>query len=176
MDMAIPAWLTTPRLMLRPLGTGDADALHALVVQPGVRRHLFDGGVLARAEAEAMAAESLRRFDACGAGLWAVYEIARAGRLAGIAGFWRFGNAGRRSSEELVFALDESCWGCGLATEASGAVLGHVREALGWRLARASVDEGNLASARTLARLGFRECGQSVRSGRVLRLFERPLP
>ena len=66
--------------------------------------------------------------------------------LAGISGFWRFEHGpGRRSTDELVFALDESCWGRGLALEASQAVLRHVRDGLGWDEASASADDGNLA-------------------------------
>ena len=42
--------------------------------------------------------------------------------------------------------------------------------------ASASADDGNLASARTLARLGFREHGHALRPGGLLRLFHRPLP
>ena len=177
MDTPHIPWLVTHRLMLRPLETGDAEALHALLMQPGVRRHLFDDIVPARAHVDAMAVESRQRFEDCGAGLWAVFEIASPDKLAGISGFWRFEHGpGRRSTDELVFALDESCWGRGLALEASQAVLRHVRDGLGWDEASASADDGNLASARTLARLGFREHGHALRPGGLLRLFHRPLP
>ena len=38
MDTARTARLATQRLVLRPLGPDDGDALHALLVQPGVQR------------------------------------------------------------------------------------------------------------------------------------------
>ncbi len=176
MDTARTARLATQRLVLRPLGPDDGDALRALLVQPGVRRHLFDGIVPGRAEVDAMAVESGCRFGTCGAGLWLAFEIARPQAPAGLAGFWRFEQGGGRPPvDELVFALDESCWGRGLATEASRAVLGYARDVLGWTEARASADDGNLASARTLVRIGFREYGQAFRPGSVLRLFRKPL-
>lgn len=172
MDTARSAHLHTQRLALRPLAPGDGEALHALLVQPGVRRHLFDGIAVARAQVDAMVAGSQERFAGYGVGLWLAFEIARPSAPAGIAGFWAFEHA---AQDELVFALDEACWGRGLAAEASQAVLGYARDALGWIEARASIDDGNLASARTLARLGFRENGQAVRAGDVLRLFRKPL-
>ena len=176
MNAGLSRSLATQRLTLRPLRYSDLDPLHALLAQPGVRRHLYDDRSPAPDEVAALIAGSRHRFETCGAGSWVVFEMARPATLAGIVGFHGFDHGpGRRSEEEMVFALGESHWGRGLATEAANAVLMHVRDALGWTEAQASVDHGNQASVRTLQRLGFRECADTFMQGGMLRTFRRML-
>jgi len=168
--------LLTRRLTLRPTTADDVDALHALLAQPGVRRHLCDGRMPQRAEVAAMLAASQRLRDASGEGLWAILENARGWALAGVAGLWPYRRIDTAPPvHELVFALGEDCWGRGLATEAGGALLGYARDTLGWRTAQASTNAGNTASVRTLIRLDFFEAETVPRQSGPLRIFRRTL-
>lgn len=122
-----------------------------------------------------LSTESARCFEG-GAGLWMVAEAADPWAPAGLVGFWRSMHRPPWPPEdELVFALNPSHWGRGLATEASEAALRHARDALGWVEARASIDDRNCAAVRTVARLGFRELGYAFRPGCVSRVFGRRL-
>lgn len=168
--------LLTRRLSLRPLTIDDLDALHALLAQPGVRRHLCDGRTLRRSDVAAMLATSQRLRAASGEGLWAILENARGWTLAGVAGLWPYRHVDLAPpAAELVFALDEGCWGRGLANESCGALLGYARDMLGWQTAQASTNFGNNASVRTLTRLDFVECGAVPAQGGPLRVFRRTL-
>ncbi len=66
---ALPA---SPRLRYRPVVPDDVDALHALAVDPHIRRYLFDGEVVPR-EWAAEVVEASRRGEG-GAGLWLLFE------------------------------------------------------------------------------------------------------
>ncbi len=170
------ALLVTPRLTLRPLAAEDSAELHALLVQPGVRRRLCDDRALTLAEVEAMVATSLRRHADAGTGLWALMRNARPGLLAGCVGLWRYErDTATEAPEELVFALCETHWGSGYALEGGTALLAHARDALGWYQACASTDLGNNASIRTLWRLGFVEAGLAQGPNGALRRFRRVL-
>jgi len=77
-----------------------------------------------------------------------------------------------RGEERLAFYLARPYWGCGLATEAGRAFI-----ALGfgdWKLSRivSSVEVGNDASMRVLAKLGFRWFEDEAVNGRSFRKFE----
>jgi ribosomal-protein-alanine N-acetyltransferase len=171
----MPDLLVTRRLTLRPVSGDDIDALHALLAQPGVRRHLCDGRVTPRVEVETMLATSARLRDADGTGLWALAENARPSTLAGIVGWWPYRHLDFPEVSELLFALSEAFWGRGLAMEAGTAMLGYARDTLGWRQAQASTSLGNNASIRTLWRLDFSEAEIVRGLAGALRIFRRAL-
>lgn len=111
-----------------------------------------------------------------GRGLWAIQESARGWTLAGVAGLWPYRHVDIAPPvTELVFALDEGCWGRGLANEAGGALLGYAPDMLGWQTAQASTDFGNNASIRTLTRLDFVQAEVVPEQGGLLRIFRRTL-
>jgi ribosomal-protein-alanine N-acetyltransferase len=153
------AVLHTERLTLRPLGRGDAGALHALWSAPGVVRFLWDGKAIPFEQTEDILARSERLFAESGYGLWGAW--ARDGdQLVGFAGLWFF----RDPPElELIYGVADDLCGQGIATEAAAAVLEHAIEELGMDVIRASTDAPNTASMHVLDKLGFR----FVRRGRV---------
>ncbi len=169
--------LLTERLRLQPMHRGDLDALHALVVQPGVRRYLFDERILSREETDRMLAASTRQHVENGIGLWGIRAHGSA-RLIGFVCLWPFayeeawGEADAAPKNELGFALDADFHERGYATEACRALIAYARERLGWDRIRASTDLCNNAATRVLWRLRFAET--LVVRGRVgpLRLFE----
>ena len=150
--------LLTERLCLQPMHRGDLDALHALVVQPGVRRYLFDERILSREETDMMLAASTRQHVESGIGLWGI-RTHGSPRLIGFVCLWPFaheyapGNADATPQNELGFALDADCHEQGYATEACRALVAYARECLGWDRVRASTDLCNNAATRVLWRL-----------------------
>jgi RimJ/RimL family protein N-acetyltransferase len=55
--------LTTGRLTLRPLSSGDVDALYRISDKPLVRRYLWDNAPVSRADVEEVVESSRRMFS-----------------------------------------------------------------------------------------------------------------
>jgi ribosomal-protein-alanine N-acetyltransferase len=143
--------LQTERLRLRPLTPDDAEALHRLWTDPGVRQYLWDGEVIAREKTEEIVRRSAELFETTGLGLWAVLPR-DSEALAGFCGYWFF----RDPPElELLYGIAEEQWGRGLATEAARAMLRYGFEVLGFERIAASTDAANTASVRVMEKLGM---------------------
>jgi len=156
----LPARIETARLLLRPLGPGDADVVHRLWTErdprvPPERRVDGDGHPTrdeVRARLAVQAEESLRT----GLGLRAV-ELRAAPGVVGYCGLV----VGSASVEEpeLAFELLRAVHGDGLATEAACAVVAAARGSGRTRL-WATVRRWNVPSLRVLAKAGFTESGR----------------
>lgn len=142
--------LRASRLVLRPAGLADLEAMHALWTEPDVRRHLWDDVVIPVEQAREVLETTERHFGERGYGIWVVHER-EAGGLVGFAGCRPWGTG----EPELLYGLRAAWWGRGLATEACHAALGHVFETLGHRLVFAATDPPNAASIRVMERLGM---------------------
>lgn len=144
--------LETNRLRLSPLGLGDANALHRLWTDPGVRQYLWDGEAIPREQTEAVVRRSVELFAVEGLGLWAVLPR-DGGELIGFCGYWFF----RDPPElELLYGIGAEHWGKGYATEAARAMLRYGFEHLGFDHVAASTDAPNTASVRVMQKLGMR--------------------
>jgi len=156
----LPARIETARLLLRPLGPGDADVVHRLWTErdprvPPERRVDGDGHPTrdeVRARLAVQAEESLRT----GVGQLAV-ERRDAPGVVGYCGLV----VGRASAEEpeIVVELLHEAQGQGIATEAVRAVVDAARATGRVRL-WATVRRWNAASLRVLAEAGFTESGR----------------
>lgn len=134
-------------LVLRPLVPSDADALHVLFTEPGVRQYLFDDILLTREETQKHVEAALTH-DA-----WVV-------ELNGlVVGFVSLRPAG--NDRELTIVVSERCWGRGVAFEAARAAMGHGFDVLKLDRILACVDLPNERSHRLMARLGFRPTGET---------------
>jgi RimJ/RimL family protein N-acetyltransferase len=165
----VPPVLVTARCELRPVTPGDAAELHALWVRPGVRRFLWDDEIilLERTADAIRTSEALFRDHRFG--LWTL-RMQGETPMAGFAGIWRF----RDPPEfELLYGVAESCWGRGLAVEASRAVLDYCRDALAMTAVRASTDAANTASVRVLEKLGFAQVRRAMVGGLDTLFYER---
>ena len=124
--------LRTARLLLRPVVPGDVDALHALLTDPAVRRHLLDGETVSRDFVARSIADSQAAFARIGCGLYAVHEADQE-PLLGMCGLHLSGMPPER---QLVYALAPAAWGQGYASEAVRAVIARARalrfKAIGW--------------------------------------------
>ena len=154
--------LTTPRLVLRPAVEADLEALWQLLILPDVKRYLCDDKTLAREVVAGILAEHLAAAGK-GMGMWIALHD---GAFAGIAALKPVAQVlvdlipSLDGEVEPTIAFAPTLWGRGLAGEALDAVLAHGFGALGLVRIAGVCDAPNLASARMLARAGFREIGE----------------
>jgi ribosomal-protein-alanine N-acetyltransferase len=154
--------LTTPRLVLRPATEADLDALWQLLILPDVKRYLCDDKTLPREVVAGILAEHLAAADK-GMGMWIALH---GGAFAGIAALKPVAQVlvdlipALGGEVEPTIAFEPALWGRGLAGEALDAVLAHGFGTLGLARIAGVCDAPNLASARMLARAGFRELGE----------------
>lgn len=139
--------LTTDRLLLRPLRSGDVPAVHAYAGDPEVVRYM-DWGPNTLAETEAFVAEAVH--PAPGVHLFAV-DLG--GTVIGAVQLRVTSEAHGRA--EFGYALARSAWGRGYATEASVAVLAHAFDVLALHRVAATCDPANHASRRVLEKAGL---------------------
>lgn len=147
--------LTTERLRLRPLDHGDVDALHAVCMDPDVRRYLWDDRIVPRETVEELIRRSEADFAANGWGFFAIElqkESPALGSLVGFCGHRRFEDM---TQVELLYAIAPLYWGEGFVTEAAIEVLRHGFETCGIERVVASTDTPNQRSVRVLQRLGM---------------------
>jgi RimJ/RimL family protein N-acetyltransferase len=134
-------------VVLRPLEPSDADALHALFTEPGVRQYLFDDVLLTREETQKHVDAALTH-DA-----WVV-ELD--GLVVGFTALRPVGN-----DRELMIAVSERCWSRGIAFQAARTAMNHGFEVLKLDRILAGVDLPNARSRRLMARLGFTLTGET---------------
>jgi ribosomal-protein-alanine N-acetyltransferase len=163
----------TERLVLRPLGEADLLALHELCGAPGVRRYLWDDHVLSVDETRGMLAANADLYAGGGLGLWGARKRDHGDDLHGFAGYWYFRTPPQL---EIVFAVAESRWGHGYATEMASGLLAYGFEVLGLDEVRASTDAPNRASVRVLEKIGFRRVRRSAVDGPETLFFSAARP
>ncbi|RNI23193.1 GNAT family N-acetyltransferase [Flexivirga caeni] len=175
-----PPVLDFPDVRLRPLRTGDADAIATTFADPVVRHWLaMPAAGLAERAAAYIAAK--RWVDLPGPGCWWVICRPEGDDFVGVIGVQNVedGNA------EIGYWLAAHARGCGLATAAVGAVatyafLAESSGGLGLRRLRIGIADGNISSQGVAGRAGFTSYGRARQAevlgdGSVtdLLLFER---
>jgi RimJ/RimL family protein N-acetyltransferase len=162
------AIIRTKRLVLRPFSPADIDSLHALWTAPAVRQFLWDDLVISR---ERAAAEVERGFENTlrhGIGYWVIERDT----TPGIAGFCGFRPIDQGSEIELMYGLERSCWGMGLATEASQALLEWLWRSTAYLRVFARTDPPNQRSVAVMHRVGMRF--ESATPTMITYTMERP--
>lgn len=154
--------LRTARLELRPLEPADRSALHRLWTDPDVRRFLWDDRRIDLATVDEVIERSTALFAAEGFGLFALREPGGA-ELLGAVGIYRLRPGGE---PELIYSLARACWGRGLASEASRAVIADAFERLGFARVLARTDPPNRPSLEVMRRLGMQYEGEREENGR----------
>lgn len=146
----------TARLLLRPLGTDDIDALLAYRSQAEICRYVpFEP--MTREVIEYRLAHMWTNTDLTdeGQALTLGAELAETGELVGdVVLFW---HSREHSSGELGYMLNPKYAGRGYATEAAHAMLRLGFDDMGLHRIVARIDERNVASAKLAARLGMRQ-------------------
>jgi ribosomal-protein-alanine N-acetyltransferase len=149
-------WLTTPRLGLRRFTPADRDWLVALYANVNVTRYL--GGVLSPAQVDRMLTLRVLEYYTAnpGLGIWLTTE-----RTSGIrVGFHLLNNIQGESIIQVGFALLESFWGLGYATEMARPLLRYGFQDLELPAIAGMASLQNLASQRVLAKIGLERRGE----------------
>jgi len=144
--------LTTGRLQLRPITNSDVDALHALWIDPEVRRYLWDDQIIPRDTVEAIVAQSLATFEAEGYGFFALELADAGGELIGFCGHRRTDD---QRQIELLYGIHPRYWGAGLVAETARKVLQFGFEQCRFEQVIAATDTPNQQSVRVLQKLGM---------------------
>jgi [ribosomal protein S5]-alanine N-acetyltransferase len=158
----MPIELRSARLVLRPIEPADREALHRLWTDPAVRRFLWDDRVIDFATIDEVIARSTASFAGEGFGLFALRAPGGA-ELLGAAGIHCLAPG---LEPELIYSLAPVCWGRGLASEASRAVIADAFGRLGFARVLARTDTPNRASIEVMKRLGMQYLGEREEDGR----------
>jgi RimJ/RimL family protein N-acetyltransferase len=163
--------IETERLRLRGFQPGDWQGLARFYADDTVMRHMLPGRGLSPAQAEERAKSNIHNFGTSwaqrGYGVWAVADRA-SGRLLGQCGLRYVPEA---DAVELLYLLNKTHWGRGLASEAGRAALHHGFGAAGLAHVFAVTAPGNGASQRVLLKLGFAPEGEKLLWERNVRWF-----
>jgi ribosomal-protein-alanine N-acetyltransferase len=162
--------LETPRLVLRPFDLGDVGALHALFIDPDVRRWMTDGRVYEEARLRTAVLRSLTSFRWQGIGGFAL-RLREDGAFVGYAGLFP-----KPKGVELGAAVWPRYWRHGLTREACRAVLADGFGRAGLARVLACTDAPNFRSAALIARLGFRQIGTTPGVFGAIRWFALDRP
>ncbi len=148
--------LSTERLILRPLAESDASALFEIHAHPEVMRYWASPPWTAMEQAHERITMGQEGF-ATGKNFQYGIERRDDGVLLGICSLFSFNLPSRRA--EMGYALGRPFWGVGYMHEALNALVDHAFGILDLNRLEADIDPRNLASAKTLARLGFQKEG-----------------
>jgi ribosomal-protein-alanine N-acetyltransferase len=143
--------IETARLRMRPFERGDADELHRIFTDAGIRQYLLDDRIVPREWVEEEIAASIARFESGSAGLFCVYSKEDE-TLIGFCGFRPFFEP---PELQLLYGLLPACWSKGLATEAARAMIAFGFQELAFDRVTASADAANAASLRVLEKAGM---------------------
>lgn len=146
----------TERLSIRLPEERDADAYHAMHVDPDVIRWL--GGVRPNSVEDELERIAQRRTmqEELGFTMWTVEEKAT-GEVVGLAGLFPVENAG--PDIEVAYHFRKDRWGRGYATEAARACISYGFDLGGLERIVGLVAPQNHASARVLEKCGMRVVG-----------------
>ena len=163
--------LETPRLTLRPFGSGDAPLVHRVYSNPDVMRYVATGPMADLSVTERLLQDYEAHQKRLGYSFWAVIERS-SGELIGDSGLYRT----PAGEVELGYTLGKAWWGRGYATEAAGTWLRVAFEALGMDEIVALAEPANTASLHVLTKLGMRRSGERLAFGRPHTVFRGQRP
>ena len=146
--------LTTERLALEPLTATHAAEMYDVLRDPALYDHLDYGPPASPDALRSVYRELEPRLSPDGSQLWLNWVV----RLGADAlGFVQATVEGEDAW--VAYVLARAAWGRGYASEATGAVLEHLRTAYGVRRFLAVTEVANERSIALLTRLGFRRAG-----------------
>lgn len=148
--------IPTERLILRLLGEADLPALYEIYSDVEVMRYWSWPAWTDRSQAEQMLLDAQEGYRS-GNGLQLGIERRADQALVGSCSLFHFHHASRRA--EIGYILGRPYWGSGYMHEALRALLNYAFQTLDLHRLEADIDPRNLASARTLERLGFQKEG-----------------
>jgi RimJ/RimL family protein N-acetyltransferase len=156
MTVAASPVIETERLILRPLMSYDAPAMHEMLSDAETMRYWSTLPHRSLVETETWVNEAVatnRRGEGHD------FAVLHEARVIGRSAFW--------SGNEVGFLFRRAVWGRGFAGEAMSAMLRFGFDSLGFKSARADVDPNNTRSLQLLDRLGFKERGRAQRTFKI---------
>lgn len=148
--------IPTDRLSLRRVTAADAQALFAIFSNADVMRYWSTPPMTDPAQAEKKIADAL---DAYCSELHLLYGIERTADKTFIGTCTLFNINAQNRRADIGYALGRPNWGAGFMHEALSALVGYAFGAMNLLRLEADIDPRNLASAKTLDRLGFQREG-----------------
>lgn len=148
--------LEANRVRLRPLQPDDVDGIFEVFSNAEVMRYWSTPPLSSKAAAEQLIAEII---NDVASGRMMKWAIARRSDNLAIGTATLFNPDLNNGRAELGYALSREYWGQGLMGEALQTLLTYAFEELELRRLEADVDPRNVASIRTLERLGFKREG-----------------
>ena len=154
--------IETSRLALRPATMDDVDTLHAVWIDPDVRRYLWDDVVISRDRAREALEDCVATFRARDFGLWLAHGR-DGGPLIGFTGLRPFDD-----DVELIYGVVPARWRQGYAREMAIAMFGYAFDRIGLRRVLAQTDPPNVGSIAVMRSLGMRRLSDITRNGHAL--------
>jgi len=147
--------ISTERLLVRQFLTSDASAFHAWRNDAEVARYtLWDYPYsLARAETFCRGQAAYGAFPI---GNWCQVFIEELGTGSAVGDIGLGLDTDGDGALTLGYSISRAHWGKGYATEAVGAIMRPVAQAVGANTIKAEIDARNPASGKVLAKLGFK--------------------
>jgi RimJ/RimL family protein N-acetyltransferase len=143
--------LRTPRLSLRPLQPGDAEALHSIYQGAGVLRYFPSTTPPPLDRVQRFLANQQKHWETYGYGNWGIL-LEGEPEISGWAGLQFLTEL---NETEVGFLLEPRCWGKGYATEAAQASLSFASAHTDLDHIIALVHPENLASRRVIEKCGM---------------------
>lgn len=144
--------LDTARLTLRPLAAGDEDALFAIHADPEFMRYWSSPPWTSLDQAVQLIAKDAREMAVGLHFRLGIFER-QAGRLIGTCSLFKIDAQCRRA--EIGYGVAREFWRQGYMSEAVSVVLGYAFGELNLNRLEADIDPRNIASGRSLEKLGF---------------------
>jgi RimJ/RimL family protein N-acetyltransferase len=150
------AIMETDRLILRHVMPDDLDAFFRLFSNAEMLKYWNAPPITRRDEALGMVERMLGRIGGTEA-FEMMLVLKDSGQLIGTASLHNHHEASRRA--EIGYCLDPALWGRGYITEALPPLVAYAFNEWGLNRLEADIDPANLASGRSLERLGFTKEG-----------------
>jgi len=137
----------------------DLDTVHAVWIDPDVRRYLWDDSVISRDRARQALEDSLATFQSRDFGLWLAHARV-GGQLIGFAGLRPFDD-----DIEVIYGVVPAWWRQGYAREMAIAMFGYAFDRIGLPRVLGQTDPPNLGSIGVMRSLGMRRLSDLSRNG-----------
>ena len=156
MDSKTLPIITTPRVVLRWISEDDVDSLYEIFSNPQVMRYWSTVPLPNREAAVALQREIAGGNESETMFKWGI-ALRDSNKIIGTTTLFNLNLDNGRA--EIGYAMAHAYWGKGYMNEALKALVSHVFEVMELRRLEADVDPRNVASIRTLERLGFQREG-----------------
>ncbi|WP_257976663.1 GNAT family N-acetyltransferase [Vibrio parahaemolyticus] len=144
--------IETERLILRALVAEDAGDLFSIFSDNEVMKYWNTEPWVSVDEVKTFITNSARAMDSNTEVILGIY-LKSTGQLLGKIILFSFAKESRRA--ETGFGVSRDFWGKGIVLEAGSALIEHAFHTLKLRRIEAEIDPDNIASGKTLERLGF---------------------